>query len=495
MTARDDCVRRIRRTSTALVALIAAGAVGSTSALAQTTIDRSKWSPDYVREIAGTLEVDTAEECSQVTPLDYEGEVTFWYVGPTEAEPDLHKQMDQEFWTAFKETYPNIETTVQSINYNQMLDKLRTAALGRAAPMLARMPILWGVEFAAKGFLQEMGPGDVGYTVEEFWPGAMKSVTWEGTTYGIPTNNETMSLIWNAALFEEAGLDPEQAPETWDQLVEYSNTIKQKTGKAGYGLVARVNAGNTPFRFMPVMWAEGGGALDEAEDTPTYDDIYIDNEGSKKALQHAYDMYVRDKSVPVSALTNTQTENQDPFIAGQLAMVIAHPSEYGSMLDRARKATGSDKEIAEKVVENMRYGQIPKGDARRAVVFGGSNIHMFKEEFVDGGEVDRQASLALVCFMTSPEWSTKLSWVISNPGNLRGFATKWNKERLDSIKFLDVATSMLPYGVPFPVIPESTEIMNIIVPEMLQNALTEKMTVDEALEDAHNKVEELRSGL
>ncbi len=495
MTAQDQRVRKLRRTSTAFVALVAAGAIGMSSAMAQTTIDRSKWSPDYVREIAGTLEVDTAKECAEVTPLDYEGKVTFWYVGPTEAEPDLHKQMDQEFWDAFKETYPNIELTVQNINYNQMLDKLRTASLGRAAPMLARMPILWGVEFAAKGFLQEMGPEDVGYTVDEFWPGAMKSVTWEGTTYGIPTNNETMALIWNSELFKEAGLDPESPPATWDQLVEYSNTIKQETGKSGYGLVARVNAGNTPFRFMPVMWAEGGGALDEAEDNPTYEDVYIGNAGSKKALQHAYDMYVRDKSVPVSALTNTQTENQDPFIAGQLAMVIAHPAEYATMLDRARKATGSDKEIAQKVVDNMRYGLIPEGDVRRSVVFGGSNIHMFKDDFVDGGEVDRQAALALVCFMTSPEWSTKLSWVISNPGNLRGFATKWNKERLDSIKFLDVATSMLPYGVPFPVIPESTEIMNIIVPGMLQNALTEKMTVDEALADADDKVKELRSGL
>ena len=136
---------------------------------------------------------------------------------------------------------------------------------------------------------------------------------------------------------------------------------------------------------------------------------------------------------------------------------------------------GADKEIAQKVVDNMRYGLIPKGDKRRSVVFGGSNLHMFKDDFVDGGEVDREAALALACFMTSPEWSTKLSWVISNPGNLRGFATKWNKERLESIKFLDVATSMLPHGVPFPVIPESTEIMNIIVPEMLQNALICKL--------------------
>ncbi len=69
------------------------------------------------------------------------------------------------------------------------------------------------------------------------------------------------------------------------------------------------------------------------------------------------------------------------------------------------------------------------------------------------------------------------------------------KERLDTIKFLDVTTSMLPNGIPFPVIPESTEIMNIIVPDMLQNALTEKMSVDEAADDAAKKIEELLSGM
>jgi multiple sugar transport system substrate-binding protein len=56
------------------------------------------------------------------------------------------------------------------------------------------------------------------------------------------------------------------------------------------------------------------------------------------------------------------------------------------------------------------------------------------------------------------------------------------KERLDTIKFLDVTTSMLPNGIPFPALPEAPEIMNIIVPDMLQNALTGAMTVDEAAE-------------
>ena len=222
--------------------------------------------------------------------------------------------------------------------------------------------------------------------------------------------------------------------------------------------------------------------------------VWINNEGAKTALQASYDMYVRDKSVPTSALTNTQNENQAPFIAGQLAMMIAHPAEYAKMVDLASKATGADKEVADKVVANMRYGLIPEGQARRAVVFGGSNIHVFKDEYVDGG-LDEPAAKALVCFWTSPEWSTKLAWVTSNPGNLRGFKTKWMKERLDTIKFLDVTTSMLPNGIPFPVVPEATEIMNIIVPDMLQNALTETMTVDEAADDAAQKIQQLMSGM
>ena len=87
-----------------------------------------------------------------------------------------------------------------------------------------------------------------------------------------------------------------------------------------------------------------------------------------------------------------------------------------------------------------------------------------------------------------------MAYAGSNPGNLNGFKTKWMKERLDTIKFLDVTTSMLPNGIPFPVIPQATEIMNIIVPDMLQNALTGNMTVDQAVEDAATKVKAIVDG-
>jgi multiple sugar transport system substrate-binding protein len=474
-------------------ALAVAGARGGRARAAMGGDDEiAHWTPDYVTSIAGTEEVDTAAECARVVPLKTRGKLTYWYVGPTQASPALDTVMDNQFWAAFNKIYPNIEVTKVSLDYNQVLDKLRTAALGNAAPSCARLMLMWSPELAAKGMLTQLKPEDLGYKTSDYWPGAMKSVTWDGKMYGVPTNNETMALIWNAKLFQEAGLDPDKPPATWDQLVQFAKQIKQKTGKAGYGLVARANAGNTPYRFMPQAWGMGGGALDEAEDHPQYKKVYINNAGTKAALQQCVDMYLRDQSTPRSALTNTQNENQDPFIAGQLGMMISHPSEYAVMVDKAKKATGDDKKIAVEVVANMRYGLIPNGSVRRSVAFGGWNFHIFEKSIVGGG-LDLDAAMALATFTTGPEWGVKWTWTGSNPGNRRGFRTIWQKQRYEQTKWLNVTTSMLPGGVPFPSIPEAGEIENIIVPNMMQNALTRRMSVAQACDDAASKVRDLLS--
>jgi len=178
--------------STALmVSLMSVSAMGA-------PVDLSKWSPDYVRSIAGTQDFDTAADCGKVTPLDYKGRLTFWYQGVFEGDPDLLRQYYKDFFETFRKTYPNIQLEEQALTYNDLLDKFRTALLGNAAPMAVRLQILGGTEFASKGYLQPLKPEDVGYSTDDFWPGAMKAVTWEGVTYGIPTNNETMAFIWNA---------------------------------------------------------------------------------------------------------------------------------------------------------------------------------------------------------------------------------------------------------------------------------------------------------
>jgi multiple sugar transport system substrate-binding protein len=492
---RNPLVINRRRLIGFLGGAVAAGIISQNQALAylqdsKTGITAENWNPETVRELAGTREVDTAGDLHALVPESTEGTIQYWNVGPNEASAQIDKDLYQEFLDTWALYYPSITLDNQNLPYDGMLDKIRTAGAGAAAPDVAKMPILWGVEFAARGDLSEVTLEEFGWTAENFWPGALKSVTWDGKLYGVPTNNETMAFIWNRQLFADAGLDPETGPATWDDVVAYSNQIKQETGKNGYGMVAKVNAGNTPFRFMPVVWAYGASALDEGEDTPVYESSMINTPEGIAALQVYYDMYVRDQSVPTSALTNTQTENQDLFIAGEIAMMISHPSEYVAMTDRAAKATGADKERADEIVANMAYGLIPEGPAKRAVVFGGSNAHIFTDES-HGAPVNRDAARALMAAITGPEWSLKLNWAGSNPSNLLGFETEWMAQKLDEIQFLEVTTAMLPYGVPFPVVPESTEVMNIIIPEMLQNALTETMSVEDAANDAAERINAL----
>ena len=269
----------------------------------------------------------------------------------------------------------------------------------------------------------------------------------------------------------------------------YSKQIHDKLGIAGYGLVAKQNAGNTPFRFMPQIWAYGGGALDEATDNPTYKTVELNTPEAKAALQASYDMYVRDKSVPVSALTNTQNENQAPFIAGQLAMMIAHPSEYAKMVDLAGKATGADKAVADEVVANMRYGLIPKGPTgRRAVVFGGSNIHIDQER-VCRWRAGRDGGQGADLLLDQPGMVDQAGLDRLEPGQPERLPHRVDEgaarhHQVPRRHHLDAAQRASRSRW----CPEAPEIMNIIIPDMLQNALTGKMTVDEAADDAAEKV-------
>ena len=48
--------------------------------------------------------------------------------------------------------------------------------------------------------------------------------------------------------------------------------------------------------------------------------------------------------------------------------------------------------------------------------------------------------------------------------------------------------------LPFPALPQAPEIMNIIIPDMLQNALTGAMSVEDAAKDAAQKVRDLTDG-
>jgi multiple sugar transport system substrate-binding protein len=299
-------------------------------------------------------------------------------------------------------------------------------------------------------------------------------VTWNGKLYGVPTNNETHGFIWNKDIFQKAGLDPEKPPATWEDVKNFSKQIKDKTGKPGYGLVAKLNAGDIPFRYMPLCWAHGGASLDETADSPQYQKSGFDNEGNIAALQWVYDVFVRDQSAPQSAFTNTGVENQNLLLSGDIAMMSGHPTTYA-----LAKKTAPD------VAEKLGYTLMPMGPVRRAVVFGGSNIVIFKSA------KDLDAAKAIVKDRTSPQWSLYHQWETSNPGNLDAFALPAQQQRLTENKFLNVTTDNLQYGISFPAVPEANDIMNLLVPQMMQDVMTKSKTPQQAGQDAAKKANDM----
>ena len=57
----------------------------------------------------------------------------------------------------------------------------------------------------------------------------------------MPVAFSTKALYWNKDLFAAAGLDPEKAPATWEEEIAAAKTIKEKTGTAGFGVVAKTS--------------------------------------------------------------------------------------------------------------------------------------------------------------------------------------------------------------------------------------------------------------
>ncbi len=400
------------------------------------------------------------------------GAVRYWQVVYDDVTVPSAKFHDQ--WIASLKTgFPNVTFTEEQYALNDLLDKIRVAFPAGQAPDMAEIQLTWAPDLAASGMLQEINLADFGYTQDKFWPGALRGSLWQGKLYGIPKRNETMAFIYNRDIFEKAGLDPTHGPDTWEDVKTFSKQIRERTGKAGFGLCAKSNNSNTPYRYMPVTWAYGGGALDETADAPKYEKSLFDTDANIAALQWMTDMFTSGYA-PQSSLTNTQTEVRNLFVSGEIAMMIDKPDAYPIIKNKSPDAA-----------EKMVYALMPRGPVRRAVVFGGWNAVLFK------GAKNPDAAKALIGNMTSPLWSLRLSYEASNPGNRDAFLLPEQQQRLKEIKFLDIATEMMQYGISFPAIPEAADIMNLMVPQMVQDAMTKTKTPEQSAKDTAKKVNDL----
>ena len=195
----------------------------------------------------------------------------------------------------------------------------------------------------------------------------------DGKIYGVPTDAYILGMYVNKDIFKEAGLVNEDGsikyPDSWQEVAEYSQIIKEKTGKAGYVIPTTNNCGG--WQFLNIALAHGVEFEKQREDG-TWEATF-DTQEARDALQ-----FVKDLKWKYNALLDDSVINQDDmykyFGSGQVAMMLREPPFSGFSWGLSNDALACIK--------------IPQGPKGRFAQMGG-NLWMFSSnstpEQIDAG--------------------------------------------------------------------------------------------------------------
>jgi multiple sugar transport system substrate-binding protein len=135
----------------------------------------------------------------------------------------------------------------------------------------------------------------------------------DGKTYGVPWLGHSMCLLYNKTLLEKAGIQAETLTDM-DALIAAFNTIREKTGAGGLGLVG---AESNDVSWMVNQFIYGFGSSLVSADGKT---VTVNNEKSAAALRLYRDTL--GSYAQAGWVDDTATEVTDAFRAQEVAFEI-----------------------------------------------------------------------------------------------------------------------------------------------------------------------------
>ncbi|MEA3537026.1 sugar ABC transporter substrate-binding protein [Rhizobium sp. CC-YZS058] len=159
------------------------------------------------------------------------------------------------------------------VPFAELVQKYATAIAGGQAPDALSLDLIYNPAFAAAGQLEDLT--DWAKSLPYFnslSPSHVKLGTYDGKIYGLPLSVETSIFAWNKDLYRKAGLDPEKAPKTWDEITANAEKIRA-LGDDTYGFYFSGGGcgGCMIFTFTPLVWGAGADILSEDGKTATLD--------------------------------------------------------------------------------------------------------------------------------------------------------------------------------------------------------------------------------
>jgi multiple sugar transport system substrate-binding protein len=227
-------------------------------------------------------------------------EVVFWQF----QRPDIMESLIERF----EAENPGVEVRVETLTWQSGYEKIVMAFSSGELPDLLEVGSTWLPKFENEGAIEDVTDLTVDLSDElMMWDLA----TFEGRRFGIPWLVGSRVLFYNRKLMSEAGLSPDDAPQTWSDLLRAAARIGSlRDGVYGFGM----NAGERYVlykKFMPFAWGNGGSILS--------DDLKSSELNSERNLE-ALKFYL---SLKAHSVLERQDMIDEMFKQGRIGMMIS----------------------------------------------------------------------------------------------------------------------------------------------------------------------------
>ena len=296
-----------------------------------------------------------AAACGSDEDSKSDGKVTItvegWRPGDEQGTIDaVNKQAE-----AFMKDHPDI--VVKPIEWEWNAETFSTQLAGDQLPTTFRVPFT-----DTKGLAERKQIADVTEYVdalpyaEDFNPSVLAAAQGtDGKIYGLPTDVYGVGLHYNRDLFEQAGLDPDSPPTTWEDVRTDAQAIADKTGKAGYVQMSTNNTGG--WMLTTLTYALGGRMESEDGTTAT-----VDNDATAEGLRMLHDMRWTDESMGKNTSYEWGPINE-AFAAGKIGMYMSGSDVYNAL-------------VTTNQIDPDSYGLavLPLSDSPDAGILGGGSV-------------------------------------------------------------------------------------------------------------------------
>ena len=162
----------------------------------------------------------------------------------------------QKMADAFHSANPGTDIKIDVVNWDSLLQTLRTDIAGGTPPDISIIGTRWLLDFVKDDLAEPLdGHMDASFKAR-FIPPFLQPATINGTIYGLPIAASARALFYNTELLAKAGFP--NGPATWDDVVAASQKLKA-AGTAGFGLQAKGT--ETDIYFDYALWSYGGDVI------------------------------------------------------------------------------------------------------------------------------------------------------------------------------------------------------------------------------------------